>query len=130
LKAAILFSLLVFASSLLSPTVAPDDHRTVYQVMFDSSGIRYWLIPMVCLLTVFLWGAYQKQLIIKKISQVFLLILVFFTCKHLIQFSRMRYNPYADYHWGKNVTEFEKLPPGESKTFIIHPGWEMTLVRK
>lgn len=130
IQAFILFSIFIFISSLLNPTVAPDNTRTIYQVMFDASGLRYWLIPMICMVVIMMWGSRGKVGWVQKVSRFFMLILLFFTFKHLIQFSRMRYIPYADYHWQEEVSEFEQLPQGGSKTFKIHPGWEMTLIKK
>ncbi len=127
-----LFGGIIFASCLLSPTVYGDGQRSVYEVMLAANGIRYWLIPMVALLVVFLWSVGEKRLfIIRGVGVFFLAVLVFFQLKHLRTLNIMRYPAYIDYHWSEEVSEFRSLPSGQSKMFLINPpGWQMTLHKK
>jgi hypothetical protein len=132
LQAFIFFAALIFASSLLSPTVYADGQRSVYQVMFDTSGLRYWLIPMVGLLVMWLWSVKKNNpFYVRGLGFYFLLILTFFQLKHLVNYQIVRYPAFVDYHWAEQATEFEMLTPGESKMFLINPpGWQMTLHKK
>lgn len=129
IKVYIIFATLLLVSSMLSPTVYADGQRSIYQVMAEASGIRYWLHPMLALLIIIVWGAQKKNpFSIKIISITCITILIIFQIKHMFQYSTFGYTRYGEYHWKKEVTEFESLPSGSKKVIFIHPpGWQMTL---
>jgi hypothetical protein len=128
----ILFAVIIFVVSLLSPTVARDGERSILMVMLHADGIRYWLIPMIGVFLVFFWGVRESNpKYIRGISLFFLSTLLFFNIKHLARPLTLRYPAYKDLHWQAEVEKFDNLEPRTQQMILINPpGWQMTLKKK
>ncbi len=125
LKLFIMFSLLIFISSLISPTGLPKDHELEF-LSRATTGMRYWIIPMCSFLVTLVWGLSKKNHIaIKIISAMFLMTAIYGA---IVDF----YHPkFIDYQFRSEIEKFENLPLGHQAFIPINPyGWEMELIKR
>ncbi len=123
LKLFLLFSLAIFASSLIVPQVSLE--KAQWPVLTqENMGVRYYFFPILAWLVVIFWYAAGKNLYLKTAGIVLLAVAA-------IGFvSDFRYNSYDDYGFSQKAEQFEALPEGQSFTFPLNPpGWTMTLLK-
>lgn len=125
LKLFIFFSSLIFVSSLISPTGLPKDHELEF-LSRSTTGMRYWLIPMLSFLVILFWGLSKKNLlIIKIISAMFLMTVIYGV---IVDFHHPKL---IDYQLEKEIEKFENLSSGSRAFIPINPyGWEMELIKR
>lgn len=125
LKLFIIFSLLIFISSLISPTGLPKDHELEFLSRL-TTGMRYWMIPMCSFLVTLVWGLSRKNhIIIKVISVMFLTTAIYGA---VVDFHHLKF---VDYQFRSEIEKFEDLPSGHQMFIPINPyGWEMELIKR
>ena len=126
MKYFLLFTALLLTISLTRPTVFPPKGMTVWQMMMETSDIRYWVIPSLAFLWAMLWSACSGAQIAKAISILLLCVAsigAVFTWVHPAM---------TDLHFADYVRSFEAAPPGTVMVFPLNPNpdkWKMRLVK-
>ena len=125
LKLFIIFGLLIFISSLISPTGLPKDHELEFLSRL-TTGMRYWMIPMCSFLVTLVWGLSKKNhIVIKIISAMFLTTAIYGA---VVDFHHLKF---VDYQFRSEIKKFEDLPSGHQMFIPINPyGWEMELIKR
>lgn len=123
-----LFALLtaaLFAASLLSPTAYPPAGVTMWQLLAEASGIRYWYFPCLVFAWLLLWGIRSKSQALKAVSILPLCMMCF-----AIPIG-WRIPPMSDLHFASAAKRFEAAPAGTTAIFPENPtGWNMQLVKR
>lgn len=133
-KLFLLFSLLLFAASLRSPmTLRPEDGKTVWQLIAQVPGIRYWFFPTLAFawtLAWFLLGTRSRRLSTqsRQLRQIIGATLLFVQLTGFIR--DWRHPAYKDLHFASYVNEFTNSSPGTLVTFPENPnGWSFRLLK-
>lgn len=121
----LLLSAMLFAASLLTPSVYPQPGVSVWEKMAGSSGIRYWFFPTLAFAWSLLWCLHSRILPLKIVSACLLAVMCFGVVRD------WKHPAYHDLHFGDQVRRFETAPAGTRVTFPVNPrGWTMQLVRQ
>lgn len=124
-KLFIFFGIMIFVSSLFSPSVS-DFSKPAWKVLYSSdTGIRYWLIPMLAFVTVLFFCA-------KKTAPIFLRTVstIFIACMIIGIVADFNQNIYTDTHFGQYAKDFKNAPIGTKITIPLNPpGWSMELIK-
>lgn len=125
LKLLILFSAFIFLASLISPTGLPPGNELKFLTR-STTGMRYWLIPMIAFITALIWGLSKTNpLPIKIFSGLFLSAMIFGI------YLDFRHPKFIDYRFKQEIEIFHSLPKGEKMAIPINPyGWSMEIVKK
>jgi hypothetical protein len=125
LKLLILFSALIFLASLVSPTGLPPGSELKFLTR-STTGMRYWLIPMIAFITTLIWGlAKTNPLPIKIFSGLFLAAMIFGI------YLDFQHPKLIDYRFESEIKIFQDLPRGEKMAIPINPyGWSMEIIKK
>jgi len=126
LKLFLLFGGLVFAASLLSPTVHSNGYAPLKHLSLSDAGMRYWLIPMCVFLATLVWNLGKtRPRFIKVLSGIFLATIIFGA---IVDFKHPRF---IDYQFSDQIQKFRRLPVGQQITIRINPrGWDLVLIKK
>jgi hypothetical protein len=128
IKKAIIFSILIFLSSVIIPTVSPSMGKTALEILFDSYGLRYWLIPMLGFYLSLIWGITQKNKVVKIISCFYIFLLIGFSIKIYHNLNNFKFPAFEDYQYSRYINDFNNLPVGGQIVIPINPvGWKMKL---
>lgn len=121
----LLFSLLLFAASLRSPMTVQPEH-TVWQLIAQVPGIRYWFFPTLAFAWTLVWFVFSTppQQLRQVIGGTLLLV-------QLTGFIRdWRYPEYKNLNFVYSANEFTKSAPGTPVTFPENPnGWSFRLLK-
>jgi hypothetical protein len=123
-KLLIAFCMLVFAASLKNPMVSMTVPQ--WQVLRDSSGIRYWFFPMIAFVWALAWCATLSNNGLFRLAGVGGLIM---TCAGMA--ADWKHPAYSDHHFAESAAKFAAAAPGMMVNIPILPnGWTMRLVKK
>jgi hypothetical protein len=124
MKLFLLFSAMLLASSLISPTLGKLAGVTAWETLVSGAGNRYWFFPTLAFAWTILWCFQSGSRALKTLSAILLCCMCF-----TISF-RWRHPPYQDMHFTEYASKFETAPPGTVVTIPQNPeGWTMTLVK-
>jgi len=125
LKLFVVFSFLVFAGALISPQVSLN--KPQWEVMASGGGGgRYWLLPGMAWMVSLGWLFFRAEYrLLKASAGIFLAFFVIIGLPNDWVFTG-----YKDYHFSRQVSEFEKTKTGDEYKFKIVPNWEMVLRKK
>lgn len=126
IKLALLFGAAIFVVSLLSPT--GDFSQTSALVIFSrsSSGIRYWLIPMVASIAAFVWCATRAR---NKCIKYACGTLLFASVIGVV--ADFRHANRFEVSLMSAEQELKVAASGDHVVIpITPPGWKMTLIKK
>lgn len=123
-KLLVAFCLLVFVASLKNPMVSMTVPQ--WQVLKDSSGIRYWFFPMIGFIWALAWCATLSASNTFRFAGISGLLLTFIGIVHEWK------NPaFTNFHFAQYADQFERAPWGAMLNIPIFPdGWTMKLVKK
>jgi hypothetical protein len=125
MKLFLLFSAMIFVSSLLSPTLGPLSGVTSWEIMAWGAGSRYWFIPTLAFAWTILWCLHSRYAVLRKVSAVLLCLM----CIGIVR--DWRHPAFHDMHFAEYARRFESSPAG---TVVTIPqcteGWTMTLVKR
>jgi len=121
----ILFSGMVFFSSLIAPVEWARPDVPVWRVLAWTGMHRYWFFPSLAFVWCLLW-CFQRQNSLLKIASGGLLVVMCFGVIH-----GWRHQAFPDVHFAESARRFEAAPAG---TVVIipenPPGWNMRLVKR
>jgi hypothetical protein len=119
-----LFSAMLLAASLLSPSGAVPGQIPVWQQLTIGPGMRYWFLPTLVFAWSLLWSVRQRNPVLKWVSAVLLCLMsigIVRDWKHPV-FAKLNFPEYAK--------RFEVAPAGATVTIPTCPeGWNMKLVK-
>jgi hypothetical protein len=121
-----LFATLVLIGTLASPAATTKGSQ--WQALSTAAGTRYWFLPSLAFLVDLIWLAGQVWSGRRTVGVLSLVILAA-VCLLGVR-TDFRYPNMLAPAWGPQVQRFEKVPPGTTFTFVIRPGWHMTLTKK
>ncbi len=126
LKLFILFAILIFISSLISPTGDFSEYTPLKLLSRSMDGVRYWLVPMLAFITTLIWNVGRKRyMFFRVLAGIFLVTMSFGV---ILDF---RHPKFVDYKFSKYIVELSKLEKGQKMTIPINPsGWSMELIKK
>ena len=123
-KLMLAFCALVFAASLRNPMVSMTVPQ--WQVLRDSSGIRYWFFPMIGFVWALAWCATLSSSSFFRFTGVAGLLMM---CTGIV--TDWRYPAYTDHHFSTYAAQFAAARPGTMVNIPIFPeGWTMRLVKR
>jgi len=118
------FCALTFVGSLVTPAVYPTSHQTVWQLLDEAQGIRYWF-PMTL---AFSWSILWLLVNTRGRARLLPALLALTLCVGIVRDFRLPAR--ADTAFRQRAIDFEQAPPGTTVTFPLNPaGWTMTLTR-
>ncbi|HUV68225.1 MAG TPA: hypothetical protein VMW15_01090 [Terracidiphilus sp.] len=126
MKLFLLFSALVFASSLAAPGLGrrPLNGTTAWEVLVAGAGNRYWFFPTLAFAWTILW-CYQSRAPALKVISAFLLCVMCFSIV-----LRWQHRALPDMLFAEEARRFESAPVGTSVTIPENPeGWSLSLVK-
>jgi hypothetical protein len=123
MRCLLLFSALLFAAALVSPTTAPPPGATAWRMLAGVEGARYWFFPGLA----FAWSlAYCTRSSARLVRGTAIGLLVLMTVGFVRDF---RYPAFVDLSGGY-AERLAQTPPGATLTVPINPsGWDMRLVK-
>lgn len=132
LRIFIILSFALFFAGMVSPTIGGEDRildsvKNGWDILFkSSSGIRYWLMPIIAFHATLIWGmAYSRPFGIRVMSLIFLSLLSFGIVRefHDPSFTNLDFSARAE--------AFEKASPGEVVEIPLNPaGWSMRFIKR
>lgn len=115
----------LLAVSLVSPTAYPPPGVSMWQLLAEAGGIRYWYFPSLVFAWLLLWGFQSRAAALKTVSAVLLCVMCFGVIRD------WRIAPFKDLNWAQDAKRFEAAPPGTAMTFPENPeGWDIRLVKR
>lgn len=124
LKLLILFTFLAFFAALISPQSSLT--KPQWEYMTGGASGRYYLLPKLAWIISLGWLLFNSKIKLLKIFAG----LAFFSFMFFGLTKDWAFDKFHNYHFEKQVKEFEKLKTGEAYEFKIVPGWKMNLVKK
>ena len=120
----LILSAMLFAASLLTPSVYPPPGVTVWEKMAGVGAIRYWFFPTLAFAWSLLWCLHSPTLPLKIVSACLLAVMCFGIVRD------WEHPAYHNLHFADQVRRFEAAPVGTRVTFPVNPrGWTMQLLR-
>jgi hypothetical protein len=121
----LLFSLMLFAASLISPTAYPPAGVSSWQLLAGAPGIRYWYFPTLAFAWSILWNFRSRTRSLKAISAVLLCLMCFGIVRD------WRHPAYEDMHFAEYAKRVEAAPAGAVVTIPENTkGWNLQLVKR
>lgn len=121
----LVLSAMLFAASLLTPSVYPPPGVSVWKMMAGVSAIRYWFFPTLAFAWSLLWCLHSRPVPVKAVSACLLLLM----CYGIVR--DWEHPPYRNLHFADQVKRFEAAPAGTAVVFPVNPkGWTMQLLRQ
>jgi len=126
-KLFLLFSLLLFAASLRSPmTLQPEHGNTVWQLIAQVPGIRYWFFPTLAFAWTLVWFLLSTPS--RQLCQIIGATLLFVQLTGFVR--DWRHPAYKDLHFASYANELTNAAPGTFITFPENPkGWTFQLMK-
>lgn len=126
LRGFIAFACFIFVAGLVSPSGDFSQYSPLRLLSRSTDGVRYWLIPMLCMAACLVWGTRRGNP-----RWVRILAFVFLTLGTIGVVADFRYPKRIDYGFSSYVRTFEMLEPGHPLSIPINPeGWSMTLIKR
>lgn len=128
-----IYALMLFLVSILIPTATVADDTSLWVVLANTNGLRYWLIPMLAFLYMLTSVIWSNRVIYgaKILSVSFLLVMTFFTVRYTKDNKGIHYPAFPDLHYDAYISEFKTNIHLKSITIPIVPkGWYMTLEKR
>lgn len=132
LRIFIIFSFALFIAGILSPTIGGHDRvldsvKNGWDILLrSSSGIRYWVMPIIAFHLTLIWSIKKSNPIsIRVLSALFLVLLSYGLVREYkdLEFADLGFEGYAE--------NFEEATPQSHVTIPLNPGgWSMTLIKK
>jgi hypothetical protein len=124
MKLFLVFSCMVLAASLLSPTVHPPPGSTMWGLLVKVSAMRYWFMPSLAFAWSLLWCV-REGTSIPRSAAAFLL------CLMVLGIAVNWENPtFKDLHFAEYARTLSGAPPGTAVIIPENPpGWSMRLVK-
>jgi hypothetical protein len=133
-KLLLLFSLLLFTASLCSPlTLQPEHGKTVWQLVAQVSGIRYWFFPTLAFAWTLIWFLLgtpprQRSTRSRQLCQIVGATLLFVQLTGFVR--DWRHPAYKDLHFVSYANELTNSAPGTLVTIPENPdGWSFRLLK-
>jgi hypothetical protein len=124
MKLFLMFSLFIFAASLVSPMLPARPGYTLWELMAQAWGSHYWFFPNLAFAWTLVWCIHARPDIL-RIAGGFL---SFFMAIAIMR--DFRQPPLADLKFQQYVRQFEAAPPGEEVHIPINPAnWSMWLIK-
>jgi hypothetical protein len=125
MKLLFVFSALIFAAALISPTLGTHPGITAWEILGRAGGARYWFLPTLACAWLLLWCVQSRSAVLKAVSATLLCIMCFGFVRD------WRFQAFRDMHFAEYASRLESAPAG---TEVIIPqsteGWYMTLVKR
>lgn len=128
-----IYAWLLFLVSILIPTATATNNNSLWAVLANTSGLRYWLVPMLAFLYTLTSVIWSKHIvpIAKLLSLSFLLIMTFFTMRYAKDNKGIHYPAFPDLNYSSYISEFKTNTTLKKITIPIVPkGWYMTLEKR
>jgi hypothetical protein len=124
LKLFVLLTAALLTVSLISPTAFPPPGVSMWQLLAQAGGIRYWYFPTIAFAWLLLCGFHNGGQALKR-------VVIFPLCFMSFGVAReWRIPPMKDLNWAEQAKRFEAAPPGATMTFPENPaGWTLTLIK-
>lgn len=123
LKLAIIFGVMIFGASLVSPTL-PKGQNSAFSVLFESTGgARYWLIPMMIFVFVIIWSTLKGRWIPIRIAGVLFLISMMVGLV-----TDFRHPQLVNLEFERHVQGLNNIPVGSYGVIPINPYTWWTMV--
>jgi hypothetical protein len=120
----IIFSGMIVAASLVSPTLGQINGFTGFEALVRGAGARYWLFPNLAFAWSILFCFQSLNQVLKAASVCLLCILCFGFV------ARWEYPAFRDEHFAEYVRTFESAPPGTAVVIPENPeGWTARLIK-
>ena len=124
MKLFLVFTALVFFVSLWRPTASSPPGTSVWQVLAEASGVRYWFLPSLAFAWSLLWCARSGNAVLKPVSAVLLCTMCFGAALN------WRRQALHDLHFAEYAKSFEAAPAGTVMVIPENPeGWRIRLVK-
>ena len=124
MKLFLVFSGMLLAASLLSPATYPPKRFTVWELLAQTVGARYWFFPSLAFAWTLLWCAHKGNAVLKWAS-IFLLCLMCLSAVRNWRRPDLRDLDFADY-----ARRFQNAPAGTVMIIPENPdGWNIRLVK-
>lgn len=124
LKLFLLLTSVLFSISLISPTAYPPPGVTMWQLLSEASGIRYWYLPSLAFAWSLLCSFQCRSAFLRPLSGLLLVLMCFGIIRD------WRIPAMRDLHFAGDVRRFEAMPSGTEFTFPENPeGWNFQLVK-
>src|SRR5271165_1590961 len=117
-----IFSISLLAAALRKPQVSLTQPQWQF-LIFPGIGGRYWLIPVVSFLWIYVWMlGRERPVVVRAIGA---LAVAAALCTGVVYW---RYQPFANLDFPKYAHEFQHVPAGQDFAIPINPpGWKMIL---
>ena len=125
-KLFLLFSTMLFISSLISPTGWIPEGLSYWQSLaaVASASVRYWFFPSLAFAWSVIWCSCQPSQALRIVSTSLLCVM----CIGVVR--DWRHPPFPDMHFAEHARHFASAPVGETITIPLNPnGWTMQLVK-
>jgi hypothetical protein len=126
-KLFLLFSSLILVASLKSPvTSSLPAGLTVWRLIAEVPGIRYWFFPTLAFAWISVWYAFGERpgRLPKAIGAALLFMMMVGVIRD------WRHPAYRDFDFASYSNTFEASTPGSVLTFPVNPnGWDVRLVK-
>jgi hypothetical protein len=120
----ILFSSMVVAASLISPTARPIPGISIWEQLAVAVGVHYWFFPTLAFAWSLVWCFQSRAAALKTISGILLCLM----CIGIIR--DWRHTAFKDLQFRDYASRFEASPPGTVVTIPLNPeGWDMRLTK-
>jgi hypothetical protein len=124
MKLFILLTSTLLVVSFISPTAYPPAGVSMWELLTEAAGIRYWYFPTIVFAWSILWSARSRTALLRIVSATLLLIMCFGIVRD------WRYPAWEDMHFAEYAERFEAAPAGTAVTIPENPaGWTVRLVK-
>ncbi|MDR3750952.1 MAG: hypothetical protein P4K94_05640 [Terracidiphilus sp.] len=124
MKLFLLFSSMLFAASIVSPAAYPPAGVSIWELLVEAEGVRYWYFPTIAFAWSILWCLRSKAALLKTVSAVLLCLMCFGIVRD------WRHPAYEDMHFAEYAKRVEAAPAGTVVTIPENPeGWNLQLVK-
>ena len=124
MKLFLVFTCMLLAASLLSPTGYPPAGTTIWQLLAGAPAMRYWFMPSLAFAWALLWCARNGNALIKSTVTILLCTMVFGIALN------WKIPAFEDFHFDQYAKAFDAAPPGTVMVIPeFGPGWTIELVK-
>lgn len=124
MKLFLILSAMLLVASLISANAHPPAGVSVWELLADAPGIRYWFFPTLAFAWSLLW-CFRSRAPFLKVVSAYLLILM---CIGILR--DWRHPAFQDLHYAEYVKRFEAAPVGTTVTIPVNPAGDMRLVKR
>ena len=123
-KLFLLFSVMLFAVSLISPTGSIPGGLPSWISLAAAAAVRYWFFPSLAFAWSLIWCSSQPSRALRIVPTSLLCLMCFGIVRD------WRHPPLQDMHFAEHAHRFASAPAGETITIPLNPnGWNMQLVK-